>query len=651
MRVGTHLRRLALGALAGALLLAGCAGLPEPDLVRTSYIGPTPPGGETRLGRGSVSALAFSPDASALAVGGAVGLYLYDVETLDTLWSIASAAPVTSAAFSPDGVLLAAGLDDGSVSLLSTADGSLLASLTPSRTSASRVDALAWSAEDVERGSLLAAGYGDGTLAVVNFKRAEGRLRYNILQNVERLAAGATALAYSPNGALLAAGDRSGAIVLWDAWSAQNLGRLDGHEAAVSSLDWSPDGTTLLSGGRDGRVITWDAIDAAPLHVMEEHESAVLAVTFAEDGRTFGSISESGTIITWQAPGPEPQRVFANVAGRPGIAAWSPGAAWLAEVTADGQLALWDLERIEVGQVPTEQFVGHTTSADRATAVAWSPAGDRLASGSGRRVLIWDPEQTEPLRTLEGHSGLVHTLAWSPDGGLLASGSGDRTVIVWDARTGAIEHTLSGHTGGVTGVAWSPDGARLASVGSVDDNVLLWDARSGEQVAALHGRQKGVWSVTFSPDGSALAVGTSEGDVLLWATDAATGAAPYETLRGHLDWVSSLAYSPDGTYLAAGSGDTLVLVWNLATGDRLAPLAGHHAPVRGLAFSPDGARLASVGLDKNVRLWRLAGAGVQAGPVLAGHSAGVDAVDWAPDGAALASGSDDGTVIVWDVAD
>ncbi|KAL8353836.1 hypothetical protein RB601_003595 [Gaeumannomyces tritici] len=218
------------------------------------------------------------------------------------------------------------------------------------------------------------------------------------------------------------------------------------------------------------------------------------------------------------------------------------------------------------------------------------------------------------LQTLEGHGGSVSSVAFSPDGQRLASGSGDNTVKLWDAATGACLQTLEGHSDEVLSVAFSPDGQRLASA-SYDKTVKLWDAATGACLQTLEGHSSSVSSIAFSPDGQRLASGSDDETVKLW--DAATGAC-LQTLEGHSSSVSSVAFSPDGQRLVSGSYDKTVKLWDAATGVCLQTLEGHSWYVNSVAFSPDGQRLASGSGDNTVKLWDAAtGACLQ---TLEGHS-------------------------------
>ncbi len=74
------------------------------------------------------------------------------------------------------------------------------------------------------------------------------------------------------------------------------------------------------------------------------------------------------------------------------------------------------------------------------------------------------------LYTYRGHSASVNAVAWSPDGKRIVSGSNDGTAQVWDATNGGHVYTYRGHAGRVNAVAWSPHGKRIAS-GSSDGTV------------------------------------------------------------------------------------------------------------------------------------------------------------------------------------
>jgi hypothetical protein len=160
--------------------------------------------------------------------------------------------------------------------------------------------------------------------------------------------------------------------------------------------------------------------------------------------------------------------------------------------------------------------------------VAWSPDGQRLATGSGGGAKVWDVAGGRELLTLKGHSGAVYGVAWSPDGQRLATGSTDGTAKVWDAAGGRELLTLKGHTGLVYSVAWSPDGARLATA-SLDGTAKVWDAAGGRELLTLKGHSGAVYGVAWSPDRTRLATRGSDGIARVW--EAAEAEAVQEWAR------------------------------------------------------------------------------------------------------------------------
>src|SRR5690242_10532236 len=118
-------------------------------------------------------------------------------------------------------------------------------------------------------------------------------------------------------------------------------------------------------------------------------------------------------------------------------------------------------------------------------ALAFSPDGTRLATGSNDNTArIWDATTGEQqLRVTHGWvtglvgvyipSGTVRALAFSPDGTRLATGSSDRTARIWDATTGEYQLQVT-HGSTVNALAFSSDGTRLAT-GSKDRTGRIWD--------------------------------------------------------------------------------------------------------------------------------------------------------------------------------
>jgi WD40 repeat protein len=149
-----------------------------------------------------------------------------------------------------------------------------------------------------------------------------------------------------------------------------------------------------------------------------------------------------------------------------------------------------------------------------------NPTGLRLAEAIlSKAVDIAVPKFVQD-RTLTGHSGWVTAVAFSPDGKRLASGSWDQTVKFWDVRTGRELANFSDDHKGIQAIAYSRDGRWLAAERS-DNAVVLRDAATGREIRVLPGNSPGgnwIYSIAFSPDtrGSCVASGSEDGTIKLW---------------------------------------------------------------------------------------------------------------------------------------
>jgi len=246
------------------------------------------------------------------------------------------------------------------------------------------------------------------------------------------------------------------------------------------------------------------------------------------------------------------------------------------------------------------------------------------------------------LFTYNGHSDYVDAVAWSPNGQFIASGSWDGTAQVWDARTGALLTTYRGHKNAVSALAWSPDGQYIAS-GSWDHTVQVWYAQTGETLFTYRGDTEFVDAVAWSPDGQYIASGDRNDTVQVW--NVKTGKMLFERAKDTGGIIEALAWSPDGRYIAAGDRDKTVQILDARTGAILTIYKGHTDEVSALAWSPNSPYIASGSYDHTVQVWN-----AHTGATLftyRGHSNTVAAVAWSANGRYIASGSWDGTVQVW----
>jgi WD40 repeat protein len=299
--------------------------------------------------------------------------------------------------------------------------------------------------------------------------------------------------------------------------------------------------------------------------------------------------------------------------------------------------------------VESATLKGHS---DSVAAVAYSPDGKWLASGSEKQLKLWDAEGLREVRTVQTPA---QELAFTPDGRTLyasataAKASSVHTWTRWDVATQnelpslpvevAIEpvltcHRLSrdgkvlfvrsrspatyvraidtasgkdlfprqGHVAPLNAVAISPNGRTLASAGE-DRVVKVWDLADSRVLHSFAVHSGAVWGLAFCPDGKLLATGSRDGTIALWDLRSGT---ELRALHGHSRSPSRILFSPDGKTLAAGGEGGMVKFWDVLTGQERRPLPGHSGAVRCVTFSPDGKMLASGGEDRSVRLYDLA---------------------------------------------
>jgi WD40 repeat protein len=352
----------------------------------------------------------------------------------------------------------------------------------------------------------------------------------------------------SPKGDLVAEGGSYGdaCVKLFDAKTGQLVRRLEGHPGIVYAIAFSPDGRIVASGSGDQTVKFWDARTGKLLNTLFGHTRKVTSLAFSADTKTLVSGSEDDTLKIWDvSDGRLLRSIVAYTPGVSGISsiALSPDGTTL--IAGSGtQVKIWDaatgkqLHTLATNESHTSGEPGgmQMTSCcgSEVRAVAISPDGTLIVSAhDDETIKLWDTRAGELMRTIKSRFPDLRSVVFSADGRFIASGydEGDSRVDLWSVQSGKLAGKLDKDSEYVRSISFSPDGKMIVT-GHLADALKLWDAKTGKLIRQFKQPFSEDDQVAFSPNSERFASGGENGNVMLW--DVRTGKLIWSVIP--VDW-------------------------------------------------------------------------------------------------------------------
>ncbi len=260
-------------------------------------------------------------------------------------------------------------------------------------------------------------------------------------------AASVQAAAFTPAGVLSAAAD--GSLILWQAtpnWTLErtigNVDDLATFNDRVTALAFSPDGKLLAAGGgepsRDGELKVFSAADGTLVRAFSEaHSDTVFGLEFSPDGTYLASSAADRFVKVFKMADGKLARSFEGHTHHVLDVTWKADAKVLASAGADNVIKVWDF-------TTGDQLRTTAAFEKEVTAIAFVGATPQVLASSGdKTVRLVNTDDGKMLRTYAGSQDFMYTVATPSDGLLVISGGQDSTLLLWLVGDGQLVRSLT----------------------------------------------------------------------------------------------------------------------------------------------------------------------------------------------------------------
>jgi WD40 repeat protein len=396
-------------------------------------------------------------------------------------------------------------------------------------------------------------------------------------------------------------------VALWEIATGGEIRRFninveDPRAWDVTALAFSADGRLALMGGRFNTVNTvtlWDVNTGEELRRFSGHTAPLAEVAFSSDGSYALSRSADGNVRIWDIG-----RIELNIINRTRIAADTLDAFG---ISADGNrayVAVNDRSMTSYDLVTNEEVPNLDVFTGEVILQAFNPAQSQALVVAVDSMVLYDLATTQRIHVFSDVSpATVGAVAFSPDGQYLYYAIGS-TVYRWEIATRSVYQVINAGIGSLRLLAPSHNNEFLAVAN--EREIEVHDLVTNQVVQRFNQSSGTINSLDYSPTGDTVLTANGEpaNTVVVW--DLQTGLPRY-TLIGHRAAVNVARYSPDGLAALSGGDDLELILWDLTSGQPIRTYSGHSAPVRQITFNPQISAAHSISsvLADGIITWRV----------------------------------------------
>jgi serine/threonine protein kinase len=306
-----------------------------------------------------------------------------------------------------------------------------------------QVNAVAWSPD----GKLLASASDDTTVNVWDVEAQR------ILHTYRGFTTKVRSVSWSPDGKYIAAGanklyaalgignpytnqETNSELRVWEATTGNTIYRYqENSNAAINTVAWSPNGALLAAGYIDGTIHVLQMVGDGHIQLLSTHKGqasisfdSTSMLSWSPDGSSIASIDEHKVLTVWDAFHKDKTIISREYIDNILMVKWAPGSTLIATVSILGVIDLWDI---------TNKYSPHVYEANNIESIAWSPSATYLI-GTGHNVMYeWDVTGMQPGSFYQVNNADISpvSIAWSPRPWrpLIALANQSGVINIWQA--------------------------------------------------------------------------------------------------------------------------------------------------------------------------------------------------------------------------